>query len=244
MLACCFYKQIKGKNMKIGIIGAMDEEVIILKNKMNNVIASEVAGCEFFEGELKGKQVVLTKSGIGKVAASVATTLLITKFEISKIINTGSAGGYDPSLNVGDIVISSEVRFHDVDVTAFGYEMGQMAQQPAAFKPDEQLVKLALDSSNNLENVNAVTGLICTGDIFMADPDKAEIARSNFPTMAACEMEAAAIAQVCQQFSVPFLIVRSLSDIAGKKSELSFEEFLPTAAKNASILVEAIVNKL
>ncbi|MGJ8580993.1 MAG: 5'-methylthioadenosine/S-adenosylhomocysteine nucleosidase, partial [Psychromonas sp.] len=79
---------------------------------------------------------------------------------------------------------------------------------------------------------------------FMADPTKAEVARNNFPTMAACEMEAASIAQVCFQFSVPFVIIRSLSDIAGKKSELSFDEFLPVAAKNASILVEAIVDRL
>ena len=230
--------------MKIGIIGAMDEEIIILKNKMNNLVTSEIAGCEFFEGELNGKQVILTKSGIGKVAASVATTLLISKFEIAQIINTGSAGGYDPKLNVGDIVISNEVRFHDVDVTAFGYEIGQMAQQPAAFTPARELVELALESSRSLTQINVIQGLICTGDIFMADPAKAEIARSNFPTMAACEMEAAAVAQVCQQFEVPFVIVRSLSDIAGKKSELSFEEYLPVAAKNASILVEAIVNKL
>lgn len=244
MLACCIYRQIKGENMKIGIIGAMDEEVIILKNKMTNVVTSKIAGCEFFDGELNGKQVILTKSGIGKVAASVATTLLITRFDISHVINTGSAGGYDPTLNVGDIVISNEVRFHDIDVTAFGYEIGQMAQQPAAFTPNIELVELAIKSTSVLTNVKAITGLICTGDIFMADPTKAEIARSNFPTMAACEMEAAAIAQVCQQFTVPFVIVRSLSDIAGKKSELSFEEYLPTAAKNASILVEAIVNKL
>ena len=230
--------------MKIGIIGAMDEEVIIIKEKMVNVVTTKIAGCEFYEGELNNKQIILTKSGIGKVAAAVATTLLINNFEIDQVINTGSAGGYDPALNVGDIVISNEVRFHDVDVTAFGYEIGQMAQQPAAFQADEKLIELAQQASTQLSELKVISGLICTGDIFMADPIKAEIARSNFPTMAACEMEAAAIAQVCQQFSVPFVIIRSLSDIAGKKSDLSFEEFLPTAAKNASILVEAIVKTL
>jgi len=230
--------------MKIGIIGAMDEEIRILKEKMNNIETTVIAGCEFHQGELNNKQVVLTKSGIGKVAAAVATTLLLEKFGPDTIINTGSAGGYDNALNVGDIVISTEVRFHDVDVTAFGYEIGQMAQLPAAFPAQKELITIAQQAAQSLSSLKIITGLICTGDTFMADPQKAEIALNNFPTMAACEMEAAAIAQVCYQFNVPFLIIRSLSDIAGKKSELSFEQYLPIAAKNASILVENIISKL
>ena len=230
--------------MKIGIIGAMDEEVAILKAKMDNVETTVIAGCEFYQGQLNGKQVILTKSGIGKVAAAIATTLLLERFTPDTIINTGSAGGYDTSLNVGDIVISTEVRFHDVDLTAFGYEIGQMAQLPAAFTADKKLINIAQDAAQTIEGLTIIQGLICTGDIFMADPQKAEIARNNFPNMAACEMEAASIAQVCHQFEVPFVVIRSLSDIAGKKSELSFEEYLPIAAKNASILVEAILNRL
>jgi len=230
--------------MKIGIIGAMDEEVSILKAKLNNIQTTIIAGCEFYQGELNGKQVILTKSGIGKVAAAVATTLLLERFQPDNIINTGSAGGYDSNLNVGDIVISTEVRFHDVDLTAFGYEIGQMAQLPPAFTADQKLIDVAQDAARTIEGLNIIQGLICTGDIFMADPQKAEIARNNFPTMAACEMEAAAIAQVCHQFEVPFVIIRSLSDIAGKKSELSFEQYLPIAAQNASILVEAMINRL
>jgi len=230
--------------MKIGIIGAMDEEVSILKAKLENSETTIVAGCEFYQGTLNGKEVVLTKSGIGKVAAAVATTLLLERFQPDTIINTGSAGGYDTSLNVGDVVISTEVRFHDVDLTAFGYEIGQMAQLPAAFNADKKLIDVAQQAAETIENIKIIQGLICTGDIFMADPQKAEIARNNFPTMAACEMEAASVAQVCHQFDVPFVIIRSLSDIAGKKSELSFEEYLPIAAKNSSILVEAVLNKL
>lgn len=229
---------------KIAVIGAMEEEVAVLKNKMSNVSTTSMGGCEYYQGEFNGKSIILTKSGIGKVAAAVATTLLISQFKPDIIINTGSAGGYDSELNVGDVVISDEVRFHDIDVTAFGYEIGQMAEQPAAFKADEKLIELALQATKDNPQLSIKKGLICTGDIFMADPVKAEIARQNFPSMKACEMEAAAIAQVCHQFSLPFVIILSLSDIAGKKSELSFEEFLPTAAKNASILVEAIINKL
>lgn len=230
--------------MKIGIIGAMDEEVCILKEKMNNIQTTIIAGCEFYQGELNQKQVILTKSGIGKVAAAVATTLLLEKFQPDRIINTGSAGGYDNSLDVGDIVISTEVRFHDVDLTAFDYEIGQMAQLPAAFPAQQELITIAEQAAKSLTSLKTITGLICTGDIFMADPEKAKIALNNFPTMAACEMEAAAIAQVCYQFKIPFVIIRSLSDIAGKKSEISFEQYLPIAAKNASILVENMLNKL
>tara|TARA_R110001583_G_scaffold67490_3_gene192872 strand:+ start:17247 stop:17942 length:696 start_codon:yes stop_codon:yes gene_type:complete len=230
--------------MKIGIIGAMDEEVSILKDKLENSETTIIAGCEFYQGKLNGKDVILTKSGIGKVAASIATTLLLERFQPDTIINTGSAGGYDTSLNVGDIVISTEVRFHDVDLTAFGYEIGQMAQLPAAFEADQKLIDIAQDAAETLQSLKIIQGLICTGDIFMAAPEKAQIARNNFPTMAACEMEAAAIAQVCHQFKVPFVIIRSLSDIAGKKSELSFEQYLPIAAKNASVLVEAIINRI
>lgn len=230
--------------MKIGIIGAMDEEVSILKAKLENVETTIIANCEFYQGQLNGKDVILTKSGIGKVAAAVATTLLLERFQPDTIINTGSAGGYDSNLNVGDVVISTEVRFHDVDLTAFGYEIGQMAQLPAAFTADKKLIEVAQQAAQTIQGINIIQGLICTGDIFMADPTKAEIARNNFPTMAACEMEAAAIAQVCHQFEVPFVIIRSLSDIAGKKSELSFEQYLPIAAKNASVLVESIVDRL
>lgn len=230
--------------MNIGIIGAMDEEIRILKEKMTDVQTTTVAGCNFHQGELGAKKVTLTMSGIGKVSAAVATTLLLEKFQPDVIINTGSAGGYDTSLNVGDVVISTEVRFHDVDVTAFGYEIGQMAELPAAFYADKKLVDIAQHAAYSLSSLKVIKGLICTGDTFMADPEKAEAARKNFPTMVACEMEAAAVAQVCHQFTVPFVVIRSLSDIAGKKSEVSFEQYLPTAAKNAAVLVEKIISKL
>jgi len=222
----------------------MDEEIRILKEKMNNVQTTTITGCDFHQGELNTKKVILTKSGIGKVAAAVATTLLLEKFKPDVIINTGSAGGYDTSLNIGDVVISNEVRFHDVDVTAFGYEFGQMAELPAAFYADKKLIDIAQTAAQSFTSLKTTLGLICTGDIFMVDPEKVEVARKNFPTMMACEMEAAAVAQVCYQFGTPFVIIRSLSDIAGKKSDVSFEQYLPVAAKNAAELVESIVSKL
>ncbi len=230
--------------MKIGIIGAMEQEVTLLRDQMENLGTFTQAGCEFYSGQLNGANVVLTKSGIGKVAAAVATTLLLEHYKPDVIINTGSAGGYDQKLNVGDVVISSEVRHHDVDLTVFGYEIGQVPRMPAAFIPEKKLVDIARDSIHAVENVQVVEGLICTGDTFMSDPAKVEYARNNFPSMSAVEMEAAAIAQVCHQFEVPFVVIRSLSDIAGKESGQSFEEYLVIAAKHSSAMVVEMLKRL
>lgn len=230
--------------MTIGIIGAMEQEVAVLRAKLENTQTITVAGCEFYQGTLSGKEVVITRSGIGKVAASIATTLLLERFSPKAVINTGSAGGFDPALHVGDVVISSEVRFHDVDVTAFGYEIGQMAQQPAAFVADAELVTLAQDCLTEQSEINSAVGLICTGDQFMHRDDQLQKAVTQFPLMKACEMEAGAVGQVCHQFKVPFVVVRALSDIAGKEQAESFEAFLEVAAKHSSAMVLAMIARM
>ena len=231
--------------MTIGIIGAMDQEVAILHKQMSNVETLALAGCEFFCGELAGKQVVLTRSGIGKVAAAVATTLLLERFSPECVINTGSAGGFDPELHIGDVVISTEVRHHDVDVTAFGYEPGQVPRMPAGFAAAPALIAIARAAVTELhDGIQCKEGLICTGDQFMCDPERIARARSLFPTMAAVEMEGAAIAQVCHQFGVPFVITRSLSDIAGKESPDSFDAYLETASRHSSAMVVAMLERM
>lgn len=230
--------------MKIGIIGAMEPEVADLIASMTSIQIQTIAGIDFISGQLSGKNVIVTRSGIGKVAASIATTLLIEKYAPDAIINTGSAGGFVDSLNIGDIVISSEVRYHDVDVTAFGYEMGQMAQQPAAFIADPKLIKAAQQAVLSLDKVNVAEGLICTGDSFICDPARTQIMRQHFPTMAACEMEGAAIAQVCNQFNVPFVIIRSLSDNANNDSPVDFDSYLIKAGKHSALMVMALLKLL
>lgn len=230
--------------MKAGIIGAMEPEVAILKAALTNPTTTSHGGFEFHEGQLNGHDVVIVQSGIGKVAAALATVLLIDKFAPDYVVNTGSAGGFEQSLKVGDIVVSSEVRYHDVNVTAFGYEIGQLPSNPAAYMPHPKLVDAAKAGIEKLENINTLVGLITTGDTFMtADEDIAK-ARSNFPTMAAVEMEGAAIAQTCHQFGVPFVVIRSMSDIAGKESPTSFEAYLETASVNSSELVVNMINSL
>lgn len=228
--------------MKAGIIGAMEPEVAILKDKLTNSVTIEHAGYKFYQGLLNGSDVVIVQSGIGKVAAALATAMLIEKFHPDYIVNTGSAGGFEQSLKVGDIVISSEVRYHDVDVTAFGYEIGQLPANPAAYIPHPNLVKAAKTAIASLsttdgQNIQTLVGLITTGDTFMTKDEDIAKARANFPTMVAVEMEGAAIAHTCHQFNVPFVVIRSMSDIAGKESPSSFEAYLETASINSSQLV-------
>ncbi|EXI62783.1 5'-methylthioadenosine/S-adenosylhomocysteine nucleosidase [Mannheimia granulomatis] len=229
--------------MKIGIIGAMAQEIEILRNLMVEPKVTELAGCKIFEGKINHTRVALLQSGIGKVSAAVGTTLLIQLVQPDLIINTGSAGGLDSNLNVGDILISTEVRHHDVDVTAFGYEIGQLPSNPAAFSPNEELVEFAKKEAQKA-GFNVVSGLICSGDAFINGAEKIAEIRRNFPNVVAVEMEAAAIAQVCHAFDVPFVVVRAVSDVADKESHLSFEEFLPLAAEKSSAIVIAMLTDL
>jgi len=229
--------------MKAGIIGAMEEEVTLLRDKIENRQTLTLAGLEIYTGTLNGTDVALLKSGIGKVSAAMGAALLLEHCKPDLIINTGSAGGLAPTLNVGDIVVSDEARYHDADVTAFGYEIGQMAGCPAAFKADDKLVSAAEACIKQL-NLNAVRGLIVSGDAFINGAEGLAKIRHNFPQAVAVEMEATAIAHVCHNFGVPFVVVRAISDVADQASHLSFEEFLATAAKQSSLMVETLVQNL
>lgn len=225
----------------IGLIGAMDEEVAVIKAWMTGVTEQTIAGCDFFIGQFEGKDVVLLKSGIGKVNAALSTTLLLSQFKPDYVINIGSAGGYDPELQVGDVVISDRVIHHDVDVTAFGYVMGQVPSMPEAYQADVALVESAQQAVASATEVRAKVGLIGTGDSFMSDPVRVASVRETFPALVAVEMEAAAVAQVCFKFNTPFVVVRALSDIAGKESPASFEEYLKIAAENSSLMIQQML---
>lgn len=230
--------------MKIAVIGAMEEEVELLRAQLENATSETIANSEYTQGTYAGKDVILLKSGIGKVNAAMSTTILLEKYNPDVVINTGSAGGYDENLEVGAVVISDEVRHHDVDATIFGYEMGQVPQMPAAFKADKRLMEVAEKAVAAVGEHQAATGLITTGDSFMNDPVRVETVRGYFPTMKAVEMEAAAVAQVCYQFGTPFVVIRALSDIAGKQSNVSFDEFLPVAAKHSTQVVLKAIETL
>lgn len=229
--------------MKVGIIGAMEQEVTLLRDRIAQRETFTRAGCEIYSGKLNGVDVALLKSGIGKVSAAMGTTLLLEHCRPDVVINTGSAGGLAAALNVGDIVVSDEARYHDADVTAFGYEPGQMAGCPAAFPADAALISLAEGAIASLK-LNAVRGLIVSGDAFINGAAPLARIRATFPQAVAVEMEATAIAHVCHQFGVPFVVVRAISDVADKASHLSFDEFLAVAAQQSSHMVEAMLQAL
>jgi len=230
--------------MKIAIIGAMEEEVALLRSKLSNLRTEVHAGFEYYLGQIDSVDVALLRSGIGKVNAAISTTLLLELYQPDYVINTGSAGGFHSDLNVGDIVISSSVCHHDVDVTPFGYQLGQVPGSPPCFMPDPHLIKAAQHAIESLQEVVHMHGLIATGDRFMHQADDVTQTRDNFPDMIACEMEAAAVAQVCHSFSIPFVIIRSLSDIAGKENAVTFEKYLEQAATHSAKVILAMLAQL
>ena len=172
----------------------------------------------------------------GEVPADVAAQARQSLENVQAIVE--SAG-----LKVGDIVVSDEARYHDADVTAFGYEYGQLPGCPAGFKADEKLVAAA-ESCIKALDLNAVRGLIVSGDAFINGSVGLAKIRHNFPQAIAVEMEATAIAHVCHNFKVPFVVVRAISDVADQQSHLSFEEFLAVAARQSTLMVENLVQNL
>ncbi|WP_101774707.1 5'-methylthioadenosine/adenosylhomocysteine nucleosidase [Pasteurella oralis] len=229
--------------MKIGIVGAMAQEVEILANLMESKVVTQVASCTIYEGDIQGKSVALLQSGIGKVAAAMGTTALLQLSQPDIVINTGSAGGVSTGLKVGDIVISSETIYHDADVTAFGYAKGQLPACPPAFISDKKLSDLA-EKVALAQGHNVKRGLICSGDSFIHGGAALAKIKADFPHVMAVEMEATAIAQVCHAFNIPFVVVRAISDAGDGEASMSFEEFLPLAAKQSSQMVLGMLDKL
>jgi adenosylhomocysteine nucleosidase len=234
----------------IGIIGAMEDEVIFLRETMKGSETVKIGAFEFYFGHIEAKPVVLLRCGVGKVSAAVGCAMLIHTCNPDFVINTGSAGGIDPALQFGDAIISTGLVDHDIDVTAFNYAPGQLPGQPPVFPVNEALVVRAEQSVDELKQegilpagFNHRRGLIGSGDVFMYEPERIAAVRRLFPDLAAVEMEGAAIAHCCRLFSVPALVIRALSDIAGAESPVKFNEFLPIAARHSAEIVRRIVRK-
>lgn len=224
-----------------GIIGAMEPEIRLLQQAMTQVHTHTIGKTTIYQGVLDGKNVALCLSGIGKVNAAIATTLLCEHFTPDCIINTGSAGGIGAGLSVGDVIIGTEVAYHDVDVTAFGYAHGQVPRLPARYASEHALIYAAEEAASRQKSLRCQHGLIISGDQFIHSDSTLQTIRSHFPGAAALEMEAAAIAQTCWRFEKPFVIIRSISDSADDGSEISFETFLETAATHSAQLVRHIL---
>jgi adenosylhomocysteine nucleosidase len=235
----------------IGIIGAMEDEVAFLQRVMEDSASQKAGSFDFFTGRIEGKPMVLLRCGIGKVNAAVGCAVLVQTWQPKVVINTGSAGGIDPDLKMGDAIISNGLVYHDVDVTAFNYAPGQLPGLPQIFPVPENLIRLAEEAVDQLKAEKTLPGdftycrgLIGSGDVFMHDPERIAKIRRVFPAMKAVEMEGAAIAHCCRLFSVPTLTIRALSDIAGEESPVKFNEFLPIASKHSAEIVRRIIRNL
>lgn len=227
---------------KIGIIGAMEEEVLALKEKMILKEVRSIASLDFYVGTLKDVSVVIVQGGIGKVNAALCTQILIDCFYIDVVINTGVAGALDSSLEIGDIVISKDVVHHDVDATGFGYEKGEIPRLGVlAFKPDEHLLSIARRATDVLSiSTNIYVERIVSGDQFISSVKKKKRIRETFNGFCT-EMEGAAVAQTAYINGLPFVIIRSISDKADDSAEMNFESFTQLASRNSCRLVEKML---
>ncbi|WP_314774857.1 5'-methylthioadenosine/adenosylhomocysteine nucleosidase [Lancefieldella rimae] len=230
--------------MKVGIIGAMKEEVALLVRTMSSERVISVAGRNFYEGSIGDTAVVVVQSGIGKVNAALCTQILVDRFEIDCVINTGIAGLLVDDLIVGDVVVSSDCVQHDIDVHTLGYPQGQIPGIATfSFPADTGLCKQALDAVEKVAPyIKAMQGRIVSGDEFVADASKVEELR-EFGALC-CEMEGAAIAQVAWLNDLPFVIVRLMSDKPGVSSQLDYATFERIASQRCAEIVLQMVKQL
>jgi adenosylhomocysteine nucleosidase len=229
---------------KIAIIGAMNEEIELLVGQMEQVILSSKAGITFREGNFLGKQVVVCRSGVGKVNAAVTTQILIDRFGVEAVIFTGVAGALDPELNIGDIVISSECMQHDMDVTPLGFAKGMIPYaEISIFPASAELVELAVASGKRLFEGRVKKGRVLSGDQFIASREiVSELHKELEGTCV--EMEGSAVAQVCSMNAIPYVVIRSMSDKADGSAHVNFAEFTVQASENSYKIVEDIVRHL
>lgn len=205
--------------IKIGIIGAMDVEIEKICQNISGTILHQVCGLDFLEGFLEGTPVVIVRSGVGKVNAALCAQLLVTKFKITHLINTGVAGALASGLGVLDVVISTEVMYHDVDATNWGYESCTIPGMNRTFPAAPELVTLAADAcKKNFPSKHCIQGLIASGDQFIGSNQlKEKIKRLCNP--ACVEMEGAAIGHVASVNQIPFVVIRCMSDMADDNGE-------------------------
>lgn len=226
----------------LGIIGAMDEEVAKLKEKMEQVTISKKASMDFYRGSLSGREVVVVRSGIGKVNAGICTQILVDDYGIDAVVNTGIAGSLNADIDIGDIVLSTDAVQHDMDAQGFGYEPGVIPRmETSVFLADEKLRALAEESCRRVNpDIQVFSGRVVSGDQFISDRKKKEMIGGQFHGFCT-EMEGAAVAQAAYLNQIPFLIIRAISDKADDSATEDYPAFEKKAILHSVRLVEEIV---
>ena len=229
----------------LGIIGAMEVEVEKLRAKMTETEMKTVAGMNFCKGKLEGKDVVIVRSGIGKVNAGICSQILVDLYQVDGIVNTGIAGSLKAEINIGDIVVSSDALQHDMDARQFGYARGEIPRMDTvSFPADPELVALAKAACEEVNpDIRVFVGRVVTGDQFVAERSvKNEIA--SWTEGYCTEMEGAAIAQAAYLNKVPFVIVRAISDKADDSATMDYPTFEAQAIEHSVKLVEDFVSRI
>lgn len=227
--------------MRIGIIAAMKHEMDLLLDELIDLEETKYLGYTIFSGTVNEHEVFILESGMGKVNASMATTILISEFSAELIINTGIAGGISPSKTT-DVIIGTRLMYNDVDARVFNYEYGQVPQMPRFFQINPELLVLVKKSLNKA-NVSFKEGLIVSGDKFISsiEPLKEVIDLNPLAT----EMEGCAVAQVATRAGVDFLIIRYISDVIGLPSQIEdYFEYEDKMSKESALITKSILNNL
>ena len=230
---------------KIGIIGAMELEVEALKEQMDVKNIIEKASMKFYEGMLRGKDVVIVQCGIGKVNAGICVQILADLFQVDAVINTGVAGSLRAEINIGDIVVSTDACEHDMDVTALGYKQGIIPQMKESFfKADRQLVEAAIEVCREVNpDINVYEGRVLSGDQFISGEEIKNKLIDLFDG-SCTEMEGAAIAHAAFLNEIPYVVIRAISDKADGSAHMDYPELERAAAAHSAKLVENLLKRL
>lgn len=224
---------------KVGIIFAMEEELNTFINLVDVKVEEKVFDLSFKKAIVNNLECIMTICGVGKVNAARTTQIMIDKYSVDCIINIGVAGGISNNLQIGDIVIGERIVQHDFDITAFNHEKGYIPNIGVFIDCDKNLVSLVREVINE----NYHLGIIASGDIFCTDNKMSEKINHKFSALCV-EMEGASIAQVCKLDNVPFLVLRSISDIPNNQNVISYEEFLETSSKRVSEVLMKLLQRL
>ncbi|WP_072682751.1 5'-methylthioadenosine/adenosylhomocysteine nucleosidase [Arcobacter sp. LA11] len=227
---------------KLAIMGAMQEEIEPLLAHFENVKVTEYAKNKYYELTYNGLDIVVAYSKIGKVFASLTATTLIEKFACDALLFSGVAGGINPTLKIGDLIIANKLCQHDLDITAFGHPHGFVPEGAVFVETSAELRNIAFDAATE-NGIQVLEGTIATGDQFVHSNERKEFIESTFQADA-LEMEGASVAVICDALNVPFFILRAISDTADMDAGFDFDEFLKSSAKNSADYLIKIVDKL
>ncbi len=231
--------------MCIGIIAAEDEEMLAIKELMKEVTEKSIFNLVFYVGKIHDEECILVKCGVGKVNSARTTQILIDNFNVQYVINVGSAGGIDPDLEIGDIVVGNRLVQYDFDIRGVGdYELGEICDLGKYIESDKRLLDITKNIKDELKNINIKFGTIASADRFFSDVEEAPRIRKEFENAKCVEMEGAAIAQVCFLDNIPFIVIRGISDVANGNNKMDFHEYLKMASKQCAIIMDEIIKKI